>query len=179
MSSTTDSVTQSAGTNASERFTGRVKWFNNKAGYGFISITDGAQAGSDVFVHHSAIGVSSEQYKYLVQGEYISFTLSPTQNESHKFQATSVLGINGGKLMCETRREFKMSRNTYNKDKDEESSEPVKMSRQVPVSYDSSKKPRQYKDKQPKDKQPNDKQPKATQKTGEWTTIVKGNKTRT
>jgi cold shock CspA family protein len=177
MSSTTDSVTQSAGTNASERFTGRVKWFNNKAGYGFISITDGTQAGNDVFVHHSAIGVSSEQYKYLVQGEYISFTLSPTQNDTHKFQATSVLGINGGKLMCETRRDFKMSRTTYNKDKIDESSEPVKMSRQTkvpssasaPASTDSSKKPRQYKDKQPK----------TIQQTGEWTTVVKGKKPRT
>ena len=53
MSSTSDSDTQTTETNSSERFTGRVKWFNNKAGYGFISITDGAQAGTDVFVHHS------------------------------------------------------------------------------------------------------------------------------
>jgi len=173
MSSTTDSVTQPAGTNASVRFTGRVKWFNNKAGYGFISITDGAQAGTDVFVHHSAIGVSSEQYKYLVQGEYISFELSSTQNDTHKFQATNVLGINGGKLMCETRREFKMSRTTYNKDKVEVEvvSEPVKMPRQSkPPSNNNNKKPRQYKDKQTQ---------KDTQQTGEWTPVVKGKKTRT
>jgi len=171
MSSTTDSVTQPEGTNASERFTGRVKWFNNKAGYGFISITDGAQAGTDVFVHHSTIGVSSEQYKYLVQGEYISFNLSPTQNDSHKFQATNVLGINGGKLMCETRREFKMSRNTYNKDKVEESSEPVKFSRQPkppPPSPDNAK-PRPYKQRQPR----------TTQQTGEWTAVTNGKRTRT
>jgi CspA family cold shock protein len=173
MSSTTDSVTQPAGTNASERFTGRVKWFNNKAGYGFISITDGAQAGNDVFVHHSAIGVASEQYKYLVQGEYISFTLSPTQNDVHKFQATNVLGINGGKLMCETRRDFKMTRSTYNKDKVEDSSDQVRMPRQ-PKAHDASpasnKKPRQYKDKQPQ---------KDSQTTGEWTAVLKGKKTRT
>jgi CspA family cold shock protein len=173
MSSTTESVTQPAGTNASERFNGRVKWFNNKAGYGFISITDGAQAGTDVFVHHSAIGVSSEQYKYLIQGEYISFTLSPTQNDTHKFQATSVLGINGGKLMCETRREFKMSRTTYNKDKVEgdESSEPVKLPRQpkVPAPAPASNpKTRQYKPRQTKD----------TQQSGEWTN-VKGKNPRT
>ena len=169
MSSTRDSVTQPEGTNASERFTGRVKWFNNKAGYGFISITDGAQAGTDVFVHHSTIGVSSEQYKYLVQGEYISFNLSPTQNDSHKFHATNVLGINGGKLMCETRREFKMSRSTYNKEKVEEVSEPVKFSRQPkPLSSDNTK-PRPYKQRQPK----------TTQKSGEWTAVINGKRTRT
>ena len=179
MSSTTESVTQPAGTNASERFNGRVKWFNNKAGYGFISITDGAQAGTDVFVHHSAIGVSSEQYKYLIQGEYISFTLSPTQNDTHKFQATSVLGINGGKLMCETRREFKMSRTTYNKDKveGEESSEPVKLPRQPKVhapaanvnpAVNVNPKTRQYKPRQPKD----------AQQTSDWTN-VKGKNART
>ena len=33
--------------------TGRVKWFNNKAGYGFITITDGDRVGTDVFVHHT------------------------------------------------------------------------------------------------------------------------------
>ena len=138
MSSTSDSVTQPTGTNSSERFTGRVKWFNNKAGYGFISITDGAQAGTDVFVHHSAIGVLSEQYKYLIQGEYISFCLSSTKNDSHKIQASDVLGINGGKLMCETRREFKISRNSYIKDKPEES---VTMPRQTKAPSDENRRP--------------------------------------
>jgi cold shock CspA family protein len=40
---------------STDRFTGRVKWFNNKAGYGFITVTDGPKSGSDVFVHHSSI----------------------------------------------------------------------------------------------------------------------------
>jgi cold shock CspA family protein len=39
--------------------TGRVKWFNSKAGYGFITVTDGPKSGTDVFVHHSAIKVES------------------------------------------------------------------------------------------------------------------------
>ena len=56
--------------------TGRVKWFNNKAGYGFITITDGDRVGTDVFVHHTRVVVESEQYKYLVQGEYVQFELS-------------------------------------------------------------------------------------------------------
>ena len=108
--SSKDTVTSSA---SSERLTGRVKWFNNKAGYGFITVTDGSHSGSDIFVHHSAIGVSSQQYKYLVQGEYVDFELSSTQGGAHEFQATNVAGIKGGKLMCETRHEFKVARSTY------------------------------------------------------------------
>jgi cold shock CspA family protein len=54
------------------RSTGRVKWFNNKAGYGFITVTDGEKNGTDVFVHHTSVVVGSPQYTYLVQGEYLS-----------------------------------------------------------------------------------------------------------
>ena len=100
--------------------TGRVKWFNNKAGYGFISITDGKESGRDVFVHHSSIVVSSEQYKYLVQGEYVSFSLVPTKDSEHEFQAERVSGINGGKLMCETRRESRTARMQYRDEMDGE-----------------------------------------------------------
>ena len=86
--------------------TGRVKWFNNKAGYGFITITDGDKSGTDVFVHHSRVIVESEQYKYLVQGEYVAFELTQMENdEKHEFQASNVRGMQGGKLMCETRNE--------------------------------------------------------------------------
>ena len=86
--------------------TGRVKWFNNKAGYGFITITDGDKSGTDVFVHHSRVIVESEQYKYLVQGEYVAFELTQMENdEKHEFQASEVRGMKGGKLMCETRNE--------------------------------------------------------------------------
>jgi CspA family cold shock protein len=103
----------------SERFTGRVKWFNNKAGYGFVTVTDGPKSGSDVFVHHSSIKVDSEQYKYLVQGEYIEFSLSDTKTDKHEFQAGEVSGIKGGKLMCETRRESRVARTQYRTQADE------------------------------------------------------------
>jgi CspA family cold shock protein len=105
MSSATETSPQA--TASAEKFTGRVKWFNNNAGYGFITITDGVKSGEDIFVHHTAIVVQSEQYKYLVQGEYVSFTLATTTNAKHETQAVGVSGINGGKLMCETRRENK------------------------------------------------------------------------
>ena len=108
MSTDTNAVTPS-----SERFLGRVKWFNNKAGYGFITITDGSRSGSDIFVHHSAVQVENQQYKYLVQGEYVEFNLANTTSGDHEWQATNVNGIKGGKLMCETRFESKLARNTY------------------------------------------------------------------
>jgi len=90
------------------RFTGRVKWFNNKTGYGFITVTSkdaGEFLNLDVFVHHSAVVVAGQQYKYLVQGEYVEFKLSEMNSGKHKYQVLNVSGIDGGKLMCETRNE--------------------------------------------------------------------------
>jgi len=109
----TSSVSNSTVTQSTDRFTGRVKWFNNKAGYGFITVTDGPKSGSDIFVHHSSINVSTQQYKYLVQGEYIEFTLSNVSSGNHEFQAVDVSGIKGGKLMCETRNELRTVRTNY------------------------------------------------------------------
>ena len=100
-------------TPSSERYTGRVKWFNNKAGYGFVTITDGTKAGIDVFVHHTTIKVDGELYKYLVQGEYVEFSLLSSSSDNHEFQAGDVSGIKGGKLMCETRRDLRTARQSY------------------------------------------------------------------
>ena len=110
-------VTPSA---ASEHLLGRVKWFNNKAGYGFITVTDGHRSGTDIFVHHSAINVENQQYKYLVQGEYVEFHLIKTDSEKHEWQASTVSGIKGGKLMCETRFDLKIARNEYKSVKQDE-----------------------------------------------------------
>ena len=91
---------------------GRVKWFNNKAGYGFITVTQGDHKDDDVFVHHSAIVVNTEQYRYLVQGEYVEFELCTVSDGEHKIQAGNVQGIDNGKLMCETRLDSRSSRMT-------------------------------------------------------------------
>ena len=124
--STDSVVTTSADTFSSERYTGRVKWFNTKAGYGFITITDGSKSGSDVFVHHSSINVENEQYRYLVQGEYVEFTLSNVMKGDHEYQAGDVSGIKGGKLMCETRRDLRSARTQYKTSKGDEH-EPKRM----------------------------------------------------
>lgn len=49
---------------------GKVKWFNNQKGYGFI--TDEA-SGKDIFVHYSA--VQGDGYKTLTQGQDVEFDL--------------------------------------------------------------------------------------------------------
>ena len=162
MSSFKDAATPS--TASADRLTGRVKWFNNKAGYGFITVTDGSRSGSDIFVHHSSIGVASQQYKYLVQGEYVDFELSTTQGGSHEFQATNVVGIKGGKLMCETRHEFKMARSSYKTTQDTQDDEPQS--------------PRPVQKSAPRSLAPRDSAPRVKSQEGEkkeWTFVSRKN----
>ena len=51
------------------RETGKVKWFNNAKGYGFIERSQGG----DVFVHHTAI--QAEGYRTLEEGQSVEFTV--------------------------------------------------------------------------------------------------------
>ena len=81
---------------------GKVKWFNNKAGYGFITLKEGEDT-RDIFVHYTAIRVTNSQYKYLIQGEYIQFDLEKSTDGPHEVKAVNVTGVKGGELMCETR----------------------------------------------------------------------------
>ena len=50
-----------------------------------------------------AVTTETEQYKYLVQ-EYVSFKLQTMEGGDQEYQANDVRGVNGGKLMCETRK---------------------------------------------------------------------------
>ena len=52
---------------------GRVKWFNNRKGFGFILPEEG---GEDIFVHFSAI--TSEGYKTLEEGQQVLYKLEKT-----------------------------------------------------------------------------------------------------
>ena len=64
---------------------GRVKWFNNEKGYGFIEYPNK----DDIFVHYSAI--NQDGYKTLMEGQCVEFTLLDT---SKGYQATNVSVVN-------------------------------------------------------------------------------------
>ena len=67
--------------------TGKVKWFNPKKGFGFITQEDG----SDLFVHFSAI--SMEGFKTLKSGQEVQYEVG--KNAEGKTQASNVSPIEG------------------------------------------------------------------------------------
>ena len=64
---------------------GKVKWFNNEKGYGFIEYLDG----QDIFVHYSEIKL--EGYKTLSEGDIVQYELLKTDKG---LQAKKVLQVN-------------------------------------------------------------------------------------
>ena len=64
--------------------TGRVKWFDEKKGFGFIE----REEGNDVFVHFKAI--TGDGYKTLTEGQEVSFEVEDGQKGP---QAVNVAGI--------------------------------------------------------------------------------------
>ncbi len=63
---------------------GKVKWFNNAKGYGFI-VSD---EGTDVFVHYNVI--EGEGFKTLEEGEQVQFSVEEGPKGCH---ATSVIRL--------------------------------------------------------------------------------------
>ncbi|MCX5776854.1 MAG: cold-shock protein [Candidatus Firestonebacteria bacterium] len=63
---------------------GKVKWFNDQKGYGFIT----PESGKDVFVHHSAI--QGDGFKTLSEGQAVEFEI---ENGPKGEQATKVVKL--------------------------------------------------------------------------------------
>ncbi len=63
---------------------GKVKWFSNQKGYGFIT----PESGKDVFVHFSAI--QGDGYKSLEEGQEVEFEI---ENGPKGEQATKVTRV--------------------------------------------------------------------------------------
>jgi len=63
--------------------TGKVKWFNNAKGYGFILSDTG---GEDLFAHYSSI--QTEGYKTLKAGQSVQFDTKPSDNGTHAINIT-------------------------------------------------------------------------------------------
>ena len=86
--------------------TGKVKWFSDRKGYGFITIksvapdskTEGVLVGMDMFVYYKDIYPISCHIKTLRVGEYVNLDI--VQGIAG-LQASNVTGIGGGTLMCD------------------------------------------------------------------------------
>lgn len=69
---------------------GKIKWFNNEKGYGFIAYKEN----EDIFVHYSTI--IKDGYKTLAEGDEVEFNLVET---AKGLQAQNVVNIKD--LICE------------------------------------------------------------------------------
>lgn len=61
---------------------GKVKWFNNQKGYGFIEL----EPGKDVFVHYSA--VQGDGFKTLKEGDTVNFDIVEGPKGKHAANVT-------------------------------------------------------------------------------------------
>ena len=69
--------------------TGKVKWFSDAKGYGFIQPEDEGNNGKDIFVHYSEI--ANDGYESLTQGQRVEVELSDT---AKGLQARNVAVVN-------------------------------------------------------------------------------------
>jgi CspA family cold shock protein len=69
---------------------GKVKWFNNAKGYGFVLTEDGLE---DLFAHYSAIQMDG--YKTLKAGQDVQFDIEEGPKGLH---AVNIQDVDGGQL---------------------------------------------------------------------------------
>jgi Cold shock proteins len=92
-----------------KRYFGRVKWFNNRLGYGFVTLlhnVDGNNTVSDtvdVFCHHSNLRPKESSFRSLTQGEYVELRIGNCADKENQVQAEDVTGVCGGPLLSDSR----------------------------------------------------------------------------
>jgi len=67
------------------RLTGKVKWFSNVKGYGFIE----QENGEDIFVHFTAI--QEDGYRSLEEGQQVSYEVEQTEKGPQAVRVIKVL----------------------------------------------------------------------------------------
>ena len=70
-------------------FKGRVKWFNNQKGYGFIQ----DESGKDIFVHYT--GLNMPGFKSLEEGNEVEFDIVQGERKTAGFECCEALKIHG------------------------------------------------------------------------------------
>lgn len=107
------------------KYTGQVKWFNNKIGYGFITVlkNNSNETPKDVFVHHMNICPIESNYRTLKLGEYVEFELDTHCEGPHSEQAVKVTGIMGHELQCDFIHRLNKKKKTNRSKKDDEDNE--------------------------------------------------------
>lgn len=70
-------------------FKGRVKWFNNQKGYGFIQ----DESGKDIFVHYT--GLNMPGFKSLEEGNEVEFEYCSGRERTAGFKCCEALKIHG------------------------------------------------------------------------------------
>ena len=80
-----ESNQKESGVKMAEKEKGKVKWFNNSKGYGFIE----RESGGDIFLHYSSIKVDG--YRTVKEGQEVEFIVT---NGTKGLQADEVVPLN-------------------------------------------------------------------------------------
>ena len=94
---------------------GQVKWFDNKLGYGFVTVLTNSHKGEDIFVHQTNVFPLETEFRTLMKGEYVSLNVS----NDDKIQALNVTGVLGGSLRCDEPRQLNTKRSVKKPSREE------------------------------------------------------------
>ncbi|KAK8799612.1 hypothetical protein WA158_006160 [Blastocystis sp. Blastoise] len=72
-------------------YTGKVKWFNNKKGYGFIVPNPTADLKGEIFVHQSAI--KSDGFRFLKNEEEVEFDIKNSEKGPQAINVSAPGGL--------------------------------------------------------------------------------------